>query len=193
MKAVFLTFLPLSIVFFVSSCTTQSSALKLPKIPGEGVFGTRHHLDLNHAALSSADSSNTRLVIDISDQMATLYHGDKVVLETAVSTGKNNCTPTGHFRVQSKALDKTSSLYGAWFDGNDVPLEGSAANRRPPGGVRFQGARMPYWMQINGHVGMHVGILPGYPASHGCIRVPSRAQAIIYEKTKVGTPVIIQR
>lgn len=175
-----------------SGCTKQSSALKLPKVPGEGVFGTRHHLDLNRSVLASADSA-TKLVIDISDQMASLYHGDKVILETAVSTGKNNSTPTGRFRVQGKALDKTSSLYGAWYDRNDVPLDETAANRRPPGGARFQGARMPYWMQINGHVGMHVGVLPGYPASHGCIRVPSRAQALIYEKTPVGTPVIIRQ
>lgn len=178
---------------FLASCTTNSSSVKLPRIPGEGFFGNRHHLNLNRSALSSANPSNTKIIIDISEQTATLYQGDRVALETAISTGKNNCTPTGHFRVGSKAVDKTSSLYGTWYDRNGLPLSGTSAKRRPPGGVRFQNASMPYWMQINGHIGMHVGILPGYPASHGCIRVPSRAQTIIFEKTRVGTPVIIRR
>jgi lipoprotein-anchoring transpeptidase ErfK/SrfK len=38
-------------------------------------------------------------------------------------------------------------------------------------------------------VGMHVGILPGYPASHGCVRLPANIAPLIYQKVKVGTPV----
>ena len=38
-------------------------------------------------------------------------------------------------------------------------------------------------------VGMHVGILPGYAASHGCVRLPEEIAPKIYEKVKVGTPV----
>ena len=41
-------------------------------------------------------------------------------------------------------------------------------------------------------VGMHVGILPGYPASHGCVRLPEDIAALIYQKVKVGTPVVIE-
>jgi len=39
--------------------------------------------------------------------------------------------------------------------------------------------------------GMHVGILPGYPASHGCVRLPEKIAPIIYGKVSVGTPVTI--
>jgi lipoprotein-anchoring transpeptidase ErfK/SrfK len=38
---------------------------------------------------------------------------------------------------------------------------------------------------------MHVGILPGYPASHGCVRMPEEAARQIYAKVQVGTPVMI--
>jgi len=39
---------------------------------------------------------------------------------------------------------------------------------------------------------MHVGILPGYPASHGCIRMPSDGAKLFYDHIKVGTPVEVQ-
>jgi lipoprotein-anchoring transpeptidase ErfK/SrfK len=41
-------------------------------------------------------------------------------------------------------------------------------------------------------VGMHVGILPGYPASHGCVRLPADIAPLIYQKVKIGTPVTIE-
>jgi len=49
---------------------------------------------------------------------------------------------------------------------------------------------MLYFMRLtNEGVGMHVGILPGYPASHGCIRMPSEIAPQIYVRVKLGTPV----
>ena len=50
---------------------------------------------------------------------------------------------------------------------------------------------MPYWMRVTGGIGMHIGEVPGYPASHGCIRVPETIQPIIFSKVQVGTPVTI--
>jgi lipoprotein-anchoring transpeptidase ErfK/SrfK len=50
--------------------------------------------------------------------------------------------------------------------------------------------KMKWFMRLTGEgVGMHVGILPGYPASHGCIRMPEPAAAQFYSHVKVGTPV----
>jgi lipoprotein-anchoring transpeptidase ErfK/SrfK len=49
---------------------------------------------------------------------------------------------------------------------------------------------MKWFMRLTGEgVGMHVGILPGYPASHGCIRMPEPGAAQFYAHVKVGTPV----
>tara|TARA_R110002049_G_scaffold170429_2_gene337053 strand:- start:183 stop:515 length:333 start_codon:yes stop_codon:yes gene_type:complete len=50
---------------------------------------------------------------------------------------------------------------------------------------------MRYFMRITGGIGMHEGYLPGYPGSHGCIRLPSDMARIIYNATPYGTPVAV--
>jgi lipoprotein-anchoring transpeptidase ErfK/SrfK len=61
-----------------------------------------------------------------------------------------------------------------------------------PSGTHFEGAAMTWFMRLTGDgVGMHVGILPGYPASHGCIRMPGQGAEMFYAKVKVGTPVTV--
>ena len=55
-----------------------------------------------------------------------------------------------------------------------------------------EGAPMPNFMRITpGGVGMHAGYLPGFPASHGCIRMPEFMSQHFFENVKVGTPVIV--
>jgi lipoprotein-anchoring transpeptidase ErfK/SrfK len=52
---------------------------------------------------------------------------------------------------------------------------------------------MKYFCRLTGGgVGMHIGILPGYPASHGCVRLPAEIAPLIYKNVKVGTPVRIE-
>ena len=52
-------------------------------------------------------------------------------------------------------------------------MENVEADKDPrPRGTAFRGASMPYFLRIHGGIGMHAGYLPGYPASHGCIRLP---------------------
>ena len=48
---------------------------------------------------------------------------------------------------------------------------------RPPRGTVFRGAPMRYFLRVHGGIGMHAGYLPGYPASHGCIRLPKQMAA----------------
>ena len=88
-----------------------------------------------------------------------------------------------------------SSLYGDFRDsrGRVVRAGVSARIDSAPSGTRFVGAEMKWFMRLTGDgVGMHVGILPGYPASHGCIRMPSQAAELFYTHVKVGTPVEVQ-
>ena len=61
---------------------------------------------------------------------------------------------------------------------------------KPPG-THFKGAPMPFFMRIVGGVGMHAGYLPGYPASHGCIRMPQFMAENFFKSVSVGTPVTI--
>ena len=50
---------------------------------------------------------------------------------------------------------------------------------------------MPDYMQFGGYFGMHGGYLPGYPASHGCVRMPSDLAPKFFSRVQVGTPVEI--
>jgi hypothetical protein len=50
---------------------------------------------------------------------------------------------------------------------------------------------MPYFMRFNGAEGMHAGYLPGYPASHGCVRLPDEKAIAFYRAVEVGTPVSV--
>ena len=61
---------------------------------------------------------------------------------------------------------------------------------RPPG-TTFDGAKMHYFMRVTGAIGMHEGYLPGYPASHGCIRLPGHMAEKFYHACSMGTPVIV--
>ena len=55
------------------------------------------------------------------------------------------------------------------------------------------GAPMRYFCRLTDEgVGMHIGILPGYPASHGCIRLPENIAPLIYSKVRVGTSVRVE-
>jgi lipoprotein-anchoring transpeptidase ErfK/SrfK len=59
-----------------------------------------------------------------------------------------------------------------------------------PSGTHFVGAPMQWFLRLTGEgVGMHVGILPGYPASHGCIRESADGAKLFYDHARVGTPV----
>lgn len=112
-------------------------------------------------------ASIDRIVISISDQRLYVYHDRQLVAWSSVSTGKpGHETPDGDFTVSEKDLNHHSNLY------EDAP--------------------MPYFMRLtDGGVGMHAGFLPGYPASHGCIRLPPEMARELYQRVESGTPVQI--
>jgi lipoprotein-anchoring transpeptidase ErfK/SrfK len=61
-----------------------------------------------------------------------------------------------------------------------------------PKGCKYEGADMKNFMRITPDgVGMHAGFLPGYPASHGCIRMPAHMSEHFFNSVSVGTPVTI--
>jgi len=108
-----------------------------------------------------------RVVIDKSRQVLRAYEGNRLVLETHISTGRRGReTPNGRFRAQSKSLMHYSRLYG--------------------------NAPMPYSVQIAGNYFIHgFSSVPNYPASHGCIRVPIDTARQFYNWVNYGTPVDI--
>ena len=107
------------------------------------------------------------LVIDLTRQRALLYRDGVPIAASAISTGsKGRETPTGVFTILQKEVFHRSRTY--------------------------DNAPMPYMQRLTAKgVAMHAGNLPGYPASHGCIRLPKGFAKLLYGVTQLGTPVMI--
>jgi lipoprotein-anchoring transpeptidase ErfK/SrfK len=150
-------------------------------------------ISINQRAYDGLTQDTSRVLISISKQRAYLLNGDDVAIDTPVSTGKRaGSTPTGSFKVMQKNKDHRSNIYGDFVDSKGRVVRGGVSTRidSAPSGTRFLGAPMKWFMRLTGDgVGMHVGILPGYPASHGCIRMPPQAAEMFFAKVKLGTPV----
>jgi lipoprotein-anchoring transpeptidase ErfK/SrfK len=138
----------------------------------------------------------SRVVVSISKQRAYLLLGEEIAIDTPISSGKaGRPTPQGSYRILEKDADHRSNIYGAFCDSQRrIVREGvSSVIDSAPSGTHFIGAPMKWFMRLTDKgVGMHTGILPGYPASHGCIRLPDAIAKMIYEKVKIGTPVKVE-
>jgi lipoprotein-anchoring transpeptidase ErfK/SrfK len=101
-------------------------------------------------------------------------------------------TRPGKYRVLEKDRYHRSSLYGCFVDPQGRVVEyGVPAGSKPPPGLHYEPADMFYYMRIYDAVGMHAGWLPGYPASHGCIRLLEPFAQRLFEATPLGTPVVV--
>src|SRR2546423_7746323 len=132
--------------------------------------------------------------ISLGEQRAYFYKSGKLVGISQLSTGREGLnTPMGKFAIQQKDVNHVSSKYGDYVDQFDNVVKPNVelgVDPKPPG-THFKGAPMPYFMRITGGVGMHAGYLPGYPASHGCIRMPEFMAENFFKSVGVGTPITI--
>jgi L,D-transpeptidase catalytic domain len=136
------------------------------------------------------------IVIYLNEQRAYFYKGQELVGVSQISAGREGYnTPSGNYKIIQKDQDHVSNLYGDYVDsvGNVVHKDVSVGKDPKPPGAVFRGAPMPFFMRITGGVGMHKGFLPGYPASHGCIRMPGKMAEIFFNSVQVGTPVTVVR
>jgi hypothetical protein len=134
--------------------------------------------------------------IHLSEERAYFYKGGQLVGVSQVSAGREgHDTPPGTYKIIQKDVNHASSLYGDYVDaqGNVVQKDVELGKDPKPPGAIFKGAPMPYFMRITGGVGMHEGYLPGYPASHGCIRMPGKMAQIFFANVSLGTPVTVYR
>ena len=108
-----------------------------------------------------------QIIIAIADQRISLYENGSLIARSSVSTGvERHPTPLGVFSVISKQKWHRSNIYS--------------------------GAPMPYMQRITwSGIALHAGELPGYPASHGCIRLTHDFAVRLWHLTKRGTRVII--
>ena len=154
-------------------------------------------IEINYGAYESLTPGTSRVVVSLSKQRAYLLNGDEVAIDSPISSGKRvGSTPTGRFNIMEKDKDHRSNIYGDFKDSAGRVVRGGVSVRidSAPSGTRFVGAPMMWFMRLTGDgVGMHVGILPGYPASHGCIRMPPQAAEMFFNKVKLGTPVEVRQ
>lgn len=133
-----------------------------------------------------------RIHLDLTAQAAYFYRGDTLVGRSRISSGKEGKeTPTGKFKVFYKDADHKSNLYGWILDADGVPINKNADVRKdkPPPGGSFDFSKMTWYLQFAPSIGMHAGHLPGYPASHGCVRMPEWIAEKFFHATPIGTPV----
>jgi len=140
---------------------------------------------------------NSRVLVSLSKQRVYLMVGDQIYIDSPISSGKRGHeTPAGSWHVMEKDPNHRSSIYGDFVDrsGRTVRSGVSTQIDSAPSGTHYVGASMKWFCRLtSGGVGMHVGILPGYAASHGCVRLPADIAPLIYQKVKVGTPAVIEQ
>lgn len=114
-----------------------------------------------------APSGPMLLVVNLATQRAVLFRNGVPIGATTISTGRPGySTPTGVFTILQKHVEHYSTTY--------------------------DNAPMPYMQRLTWRgVALHAGQLPGYPASHGCIRLPKGFAQLLYGATKVGMTVVI--
>lgn len=109
----------------------------------------------------------TLLIVNLATQRATLFRNGVPIAASTISTGRRGyATPTGVFTILQKHVKHYSSKYDS--------------------------APMPYMQRLTWYgVALHAGHLPGYPASHGCIRLPAGFARQLYGVTSLGMTVVI--
>jgi hypothetical protein len=108
-------------------------------------------------------------IVALRQQRVTIYDEDGPILQAPVSTGQTGYeTPAGIYSVLEKQVEHYSNLY--------------------------DDASMPFMQRLTwSGIALHAGVLPGYPASHGCIRMPTGFAERLFQRTKLGMPVVIVR
>lgn len=108
-------------------------------------------------------------VVGLAEQRVTIYDATGKILQSPVSSGQTGLeTPQGIFSVVQKEEDHTSNIY--------------------------DDASMPFMQRVTWTgIALHAGALPGYPASHGCVRMPEEFARELYGLTKLGLRVVIAR
>ena len=140
-----------------------------------------------------AQTPDTSIEIDLQEQTAYLIRNGRAVLSTPISSGRyGHLTDVGSFKVMEKERNHFSTLYGRIVDARGNTIVADADSDMPlPRGGKFVPAPMRYFVRFNNTIGMHAGYLPGYPASHGCVRLPEEKAIAIFNAVDVGTPVTV--
>jgi lipoprotein-anchoring transpeptidase ErfK/SrfK len=184
--------------FFLTSCGEDDPRFSTQTQYLGGIYGNAATNGAPQDTVSYWDGDNiggkASVKISLSEQRAYFYKSNMLVGISQLSTGREGLnTPVGKYSIIQKDVNHVSSKYGDYVDGAGnviMPNIDVEKDKKPPG-AHYKGAPMPYFMRIVGGVGMHAGYLPGYPASHGCIRMPEFMAENFFKSVSTGTPVTI--
>ena len=135
------------------------------------LVGARNSRDANRDELAQSRRVGPPMlaIVSLSDQRVTIYDAEGKILQSPVSTGSTGYeTPAGIYSVVQKKAVHQSNVYE---DGN-----------------------MPFMQRITWTgIALHAGVLPGHPASHGCVRMPIAFAERLFSLTDIGLRVIVVR
>lgn len=144
-----------------------SDAALMAGVHMEEVFGGKRPKPGQYLWRKGSFAGEPRVVISLTDQLAYLYRGEDLVAVAAISSGTDDKpTPKGIFSVLLKK-----------------PMHRSQ---------KYENAPMPFMQMFDKYgTALHAGHNPGYPASHGCVRLPSEFARRLYAITDLGATVMI--
>ena len=144
-----------------------ADAAMMARLHMEEVFGPKELKPGQYVWRKGSFTGEPMVVVGLTDQLAYLYRGDQLVAVSSISTGKDEKpTPRGIFSVLDKKVMHRS--------------------------IKYDNAPMPFMQRIDQYgVALHGGHNPGYPASHGCIRLPTEFAKRLYGVTNLGATVMI--
>ncbi len=140
------------------------------------------------------------IVVELDRQLMYVYHEGQLAAVSKIASGRrNHRTETGRFTVGQKSKNHRSNIYGDFVDpagaivASDVDVRVDAV----PDGAVYRGSSMANFLRLfhqgkSTPIGFHAGSLPGYPASHGCLRLPRGGSAFLFERVPIGFPVVIR-
>ena len=149
--------------------TAAAGSLVIPKVWAQKVVKEVHQLRPGEFTWHPERSpkGSVAIVVSIPDQLVHVYrNGIRIAVSTCSTGRKGHRTPTGVFTILQKDRHHRSSTY------NNAPMPNM--NRLTWSGIA-----------------LHAGRLPGYPASHGCVRLPLAFSRLLFTVTHIGTPVIL--
>ena len=193
--------LALALVCWLAGLSCDASAqlfgAKKPMTKPTKLLSRQPPAVVNKDIADEINPQNSRALVSLSKQRLYLMTGDQVYIDSPISSGKaGHSTPTGHFSISQKDADHRSSIYGNFVDRRGRVVRSGISSKidSAPSGTRYVGAPMKWFCRLTSSgVGFHTGVLPGYPASHGCIRLPADIAPLIYEKVRIGTAVRVER
>ncbi len=205
-------FAPILLVGLLGGCTVLQHSGPPPDVPTvipqedlalirEALKQSPNKLAIFDAELAAQplDIKRSAALVDLDRQRVYIYSQSKLVAASRLASGRSRYrTPTGDFKIGQKNADHASNLYGNYVDietGEVVARDVDSRTDELPEGAEFVGSPMRNFMRFHEAdgtytaVGFHAGYVPGRPASHGCVRLPSRSSSALFELLPKGFPV----